>query len=99
MEYLRTPPELRGQEAAIVGGSEDRYSKLQLYFLQRLNYLLRLRQQQRTHGIDSASLRLLDRAIFATYRDCAAAGVTADAQKVIQTAVAPPSSTERTRTN
>ena len=99
MEYLRTPSELRGQEAAIVGGSEDRYSKLQLYFLQRLNYLLRLRQEQRTHGIDSASLRLLDRAIFATYRDCAAAGVTADAQKVIQTAVAPSPSAERTRTN
>jgi hypothetical protein len=98
MEYLRTPPELTGQEADIVGGS-DRYSKLQLYFLQRLNYLLRLRQQQRTHGIDGTSLRLLDRAIFATYRDCAAAGVTADAQKVIQTAVPPPSSTERTRTN
>ena len=100
MEYLRTPPpELRDEEAAVVGGSEDRYSKLQLYFLRRLNYLLRLRQEQRTHGIDSASLRLLDRAIFATYRDCSAAGVTADAQKVIQTSVAPPSSIERTREN
>ena len=99
MEYLGTPSEVKDQLAAILEGSEDRYSKLQLYFLQRLNYLLRLRQQQRTHGIDGASLRLLDRAIFATYRDCAAAGVTADAQKVIQTAVASPSPTERTRTN
>ena len=99
MEYLGTPPEVKDQLAVILEGSEDRYSKLQLYFLQRLNYLLRLRQEQRTHGIDGASLRLLDRAIFATYRDCAAAGVTADAQKVIQTAVASPSPTERTRTN
>jgi len=99
MEYLRTPSELRGQEAAIVGGGEERYSKLQLYFLQRLNYLLRLRQQQRAHGSDRVTLRLLDRAIFAGYRDCAAAGVTADAQKVIQTAVSSPSPTDRTRKN
>jgi hypothetical protein len=98
MEYLRTP-ELKGEEAAILEGSEDRYSKLQLYFLRRLNYLLRSRQQQRAHGTDAVTLRLLDRAIFATYRDCAAAGVTADAQKVIQTTIASPSSTERTRKN
>lgn len=98
MEYLGTPPDIRHEAAAILGGSEDRYSKLQLYFLKRLNYLLRLRQKQRAHGTDAASLRLLDRAIFATYRDCAAAGVTADAQKVIQTTVASPS-TERTRKN
>ena len=95
MEYLSTPPEVKSEAAAILEGSEDRYSKLQLYFLRRLNYLLRLRQQQRAHGTD---LRLLDRAIFATYRDCAATGVTADAQKVIQT-IASPSSTERTRKN
>jgi len=99
MEYVDTPPEVRGEEAAVLKGSEDRYSKLQIYFLRRLNYLLRLRQQQRAHGIDSATLRVLDRAIFASYRDCGAAGVTADAQRVIQTAVAPPSSTDRSRKN
>jgi hypothetical protein len=96
MEYLSTPPEIKCDEAAILEGSDNRYSKLQLYFLRRLNYLLRLRQQQRAHGTDAASLRLLDRAIFATYRDCGAAGVTADAQKVIETAVASP---ERTGKN
>jgi len=99
MEYVDTPPEVKGEEIVVLKGSEDRYSKLQIYFLRRLNYLLRLRQQQRTHGIDSVTLRLLDRAIFAGYRDCAAAGVTADAQRVIETAVASPSSTERTRKN
>src|SRR3989304_1968265 len=98
MEYLRTP-ELEAEETTILEGSEDRYSKLQRSFLRRLNALLRLPQQQRAQGTDAASLRLLDRAIFATYRDCAATGVTADAQKVIQTAVASPSSTERTRKN
>lgn len=97
MEYLQTP-ELEAEETTILEGSEDRYSKLQRYFLRRLNYLLRLRQQQRAQGTDAASLRLLDRAIFATYRDCAATGVTADAQKVIQTAVSP-SSAERTGKN
>ena len=97
MEYLGTPPEVKDQLAVILEGSEDRYSKLQLYFLRRLNYLLRLRQQ-RSHEMDGANLRLLDRAIFSTYRDCAATGVTADAQKVIQT-IASPSSTERTRKN
>ena len=96
MEYLRTP-ELEAEDTTILGGSENRFSKLQRYFLRRLNYPLRLRQQQRAQGTDAASLRLLDRAIFATYRDCAATGVTADAQKVIQTAVASP--TERTRKN
>ena len=97
MEYLGTSPEVKDDLAAILEGSEDRYSKLQLYFLRRLNYLLRLRQQ-RAHEMDGASLRLLDRAIFSAYRDCAATGVTADAQKVIQT-IASPSSTERTRKN
>jgi hypothetical protein len=97
MEYLGTPPEVKDQLAAILQGSEDRYSKLQLYFLRRLNYLLRLRQQ-RAHEMDGAGLRLLDRAIFSSYRDCGAAGVSADAQKVIETAGSP-SSTERTRTN
>jgi hypothetical protein len=98
MEYVDTPPEVKGEEI-VLKGSEDRYSKLQIYFLRRLNYLLRLRQQQRAHGSDSVTLRLLDRAIFASYRDCAAAGVTADAQKVIQTAVSSPSPSDRTRKN
>ena len=98
MEYVDTPPEVRGEEI-VLKGSEDRYSKLQIYFLRRLNYLLRLRQQKRAHGSDSVTLRLLDRAIFASYRDCAAAGVTADAQKVIQTAVSSPSPSDRTRKN
>jgi hypothetical protein len=97
MEYLGTPQEVKDELVAILEGSEDRYSKLQLYFLRRLNYLLRLRRQ-RGREMDSTSLRFLDRAIFSTYRDCAATGVTADAQKVIQT-IASPSSTERTRKN
>jgi hypothetical protein len=91
MEYLGAPQEVEDELVAIPEGSAGRYSKLQLYFLRRLNYLLRLRQQ-RGREMDSTSLRFLDRAIFSTYRDCTATGVAADAQKVIQT-IASPSST------
>ncbi len=56
---------------------------MQLYFLRRLNRLLRLREQQKAQ-LKPHGLRLLDQAIFATYRDCSAAGVSAEAQEVLQ---------------
>jgi hypothetical protein len=84
MEYLGAQHQVRDDLAALLQGTEDRYSSLQLHFLRRLNGLLRLRQQQRAQ-LKPHGLRLLDRAIFATYRDCAAAGVSAEAQEVLQT--------------
>ena len=83
MEYLGAQHEIRDDLAALLEGTEDRYSSLQLHFLRRLNRLLRLRQQQRAQ-LKPAGLRLLDGAIFATYRDCAAAGLSAEARKVVQ---------------
>jgi hypothetical protein len=83
MEHLGAQHEVRDDLAALLEGAEDRYSSLQLHFLRRLNYLLRLREQQRTQ-LKPAVLRLLDRAVFATYRDCTAAGVSAEAQEVVQ---------------
>jgi len=83
MEYLGAQHQVRDDLAALLQGTEDRYSSLQLHFLRRLNGLLRLRQQQRAQ-LKPRGLRLLDRAIFATYRDCAAAGVSAEAQEVLQ---------------
>jgi len=83
MEHLGAQHEVRDDLAALLEGTEDRYSSLQLHFLRRLNGLLRLRQQQRAQ-LKPAGLRLLDRAIFATYRDCAATGVSAKAQEVVQ---------------
>jgi hypothetical protein len=83
MEYLGAQHEVRDDSAALLQGAEDRYSRLQLHFLRRLNRLLRLRQQQRDQ-LKPEGLRLLDRAIFATYRDCGTAGVSAEAQKVVQ---------------
>ena len=83
MEYLGAQHDVRDDVAALLEGTEDRYSSLQLHFLRRLNRLLRLRQEQRAE-LKPEGLRLLDRAIFATYRDCAAAGVSAEAQEVVQ---------------
>jgi hypothetical protein len=83
MEYLGAQHEVRDDLAALLEGTEDRYSDVQLHFLRRLNRLLCLRQQQRAQ-LKPQGLRLLDRAIFATYRDCSAAGVSAEAQEVVQ---------------
>jgi hypothetical protein len=85
MEYLGAQHDIRDDSPASLEGTEDRYSNLQFHFLRRLNRLLRLREQQRDH-LKPEGLRLLDRAIFATYRDCATAGVSAEAQKVVQSA-------------
>jgi hypothetical protein len=83
MEYLGAQHEVRDNLAAMLEGAEDRYTSLQLHFLRRLNYLLCLRRQQKRQ-LKPAGLRLLDRAIFATYRDCTAQGVSAEAEKVVQ---------------
>jgi len=83
MEYLGAQHEVKDDLAAVLEGTEDRYSSLQLHFLRRLNRLLRLRQQQRTQ-LKPHGLRLLDQAIFATYRDCTAADVSTEAQEVLQ---------------
>src|SRR4030042_1322548 len=58
MEYVDTPPEVKGEEAVVLKGSEDRYSKLQIYFLRRLNYLLRLRQLNRDPPVPPGRLPL-----------------------------------------
>jgi hypothetical protein len=86
MEYLGAQHEVRDDLTALLEGAEDRYSSLQLHFLRRLNHLLCLRQQQRAH-LKPAGLRLLDRAIFATYRDCTTQGVSTEAAKVVQSLV------------
>ena len=83
MEYLGAQHEVRDDLSPLLEGAEDRYSSLQLYFLRRLNRLLRLRQEQGPQ-LKADGLRILDAAIFTTYRDCSAAGVSAEAQEVVQ---------------
>jgi hypothetical protein len=83
MEYLGAQHEVKDDLAALLEGAEDRYSSLQLHFLRRLNHLLCLRQQQKAQ-LKPSGLRVLDRAIFATYRDCTAEGISAEAEKVVQ---------------
>jgi len=69
--------------AAPVTENEASYSPLQLQFLRRLNRLLRLRQEQRAE-LNSEGLRLIDRAIYATYCDACGVGVAEEAQKLLR---------------
>lgn len=62
--------------------SEGSYSPLQLYFLRRLNRLLRLRREQ-SGQLNGEGVRLIDRAIYATYCDAVDVGVVAEAQKLL----------------
>jgi len=63
--------------------NEASYSPLQLHFLRRLNRLLRLRQEQRAE-LNSEGLRLIDRAIYATYCDASDVGVAEEAQRLLR---------------
>jgi hypothetical protein len=69
--------------AAPITENEASYSPLQLHFLRRLNRLLRLRQEQRSE-LNSDGLRLIDRAIYATYCDACDVGVTDEAQQLLR---------------
>lgn len=82
MEYLKAQRQVTDELAALLEEGEDRYSDLQLYFLRRLNRLLRLRQQEVGHR-KASELRMLDRGLFSAYRDCTAEGVGAEAQKML----------------
>ena len=69
--------------AAPVTENEASYSPLQLHFLRRLNRLLRLRQEQRAE-LNTDGVRLIDRAIYATYCDACDIGVTEEDQKLLR---------------
>ena len=62
--------------------SESSYSPLQLHFLQRLNRLLRLRNEQ-ARQLNEEGLRLIDRAIYSTYRDTVDLGIGAEAKELL----------------
>ena len=59
------------------------FSPLQQHFLARLRRLLRLRKEQ-SKKLNQGGLRLIDRAIYATYCDAADCGVTEAAQRLLQ---------------
>ncbi|MFQ5879572.1 MAG: hypothetical protein ACE5IZ_05315 [Dehalococcoidia bacterium] len=84
MEQIGRPKQaLEGDIRSILLEGEERYSSLQLFFLQRLGRLLQLRQQQASQ-LNREGLRLLDRAIFSTYCDCVDLGVGGEAQRFVQ---------------
>jgi hypothetical protein len=68
--------------------NEASYSPLQLHFLRRLNRLLRLRREQSAE-LNVDGVRLIDRAIYATYCDASDVGVTEEAQKLLRHLPAP----------
>jgi hypothetical protein len=62
---------------------ETQYSALQLHYLERLNRLLRLRQEQ-GEQLNPEGVRLLDRAIYSTYCSCIDMGIAQEAQRLIR---------------
>jgi hypothetical protein len=64
------------------GESSSSHSPMQLHFLKRLNRLLRLRAEQ-AGQLNAEGVRLIDRAIYCTYCDCADVGVLEDAQQLL----------------
>ncbi len=63
--------------------NEASYSPLELHFLRRLNRLPRLRREQGTE-LNGDGVRLIDRAIYATYCDASDVGVAEEAQKLLR---------------
>lgn len=82
MENVRESNRAMEEMVAPVIESEASYSPLQLYFLRRLNRLLRLRQEQGPQ-LNGDGVRLIDRAIYSTYCDAVDVGVTDEAQKLL----------------
>lgn len=70
--------------------TETSYSALQLYFLRRLNRLLRLRSDQGGQ-LNDDGVRLIDRAIYSTYCDAVDLGVMDEAQSLLHRSASPPS--------
>ena len=71
--YLETLAEREGAELTA-------YSPLQLLFLTRLSDLLRLRHDcVKLVSEDNWRIRLLNKALYSTYRDCVAQGVEMEA--------------------
>ncbi len=67
----------------VANESEAPCAPLPIYFLGRLRRLMRLRREHSGHLSDEG-VRLIDRAIYSTYRDAVDLGVLAEAQKLIR---------------
>ena len=68
--------------------SEGSLTTMQRHFLQRLNRLLKMRDEQ-SGQLNEDGLRLMDRTIYATYCDAVDVGVTEEAQKLLHRSAAP----------
>jgi hypothetical protein len=81
MEFARDPVELSVWQGS--PEDEEEASALQEAYLARMRRLLKLRFNHR-EDLNEQGLWLLDRSIFATYRDCVELGVGFVAQEIIR---------------
>ena len=80
------------------GGATEALTLLQTQFLERLHDLVAKKEQQlKIDAKDKLSLRLLARALYATYMDCVANGVGDQAADVLDKAQAASSSQPASR--
>jgi len=60
------------------------YTPLELFFLGRLERFLRLRRQHRMNELPPELVKLLDKAILSTYRDCLQLGIGEEARRILR---------------
>jgi len=64
--------------------SQGSYTASQLFFLQRLDWLQKQRREcANVLAPNDWRLRLLNKALYSTYRDCVEAGVEASAKQIL----------------
>jgi hypothetical protein len=81
MDFAREPLELGGWHGDL--RAQDGLSVLRNAYLGRLRRLLRLRSHHHEE-LNEQGLWLLDRSVFATYRDCVGLGMGFAAQDIIR---------------
>lgn len=73
------------------GSKSDRLSPLQAHFMERLDRLLRLRNEQ-AGKLNVDGLHLIDRAVYSTYQDAVDLGVGDEAKDLLHRLAIPASS-------
>jgi hypothetical protein len=64
------------------GSRGSNFSPLEAHFMERLDRLLRLRNEQ-AGKLNEGGLQLIDRAVYSTYQDAVELGVGAEAKELL----------------
>lgn len=73
------------------GSNSEGFSPLQAHFMERLDRLLRLRNEQ-AGKLNEGGLHLIDRAVYSTYQDLVDLGVGSEAKELLHRLAIPASS-------